>query len=383
MRKTLYDISWQVSEPQYRADPALSYSTLAKFEREGFDKLSTLFEHISTPSLTLGSMVDTLITGSREEFERQFFVADFPSVGEKEQQIAKALYQQWYSMFPSFNELPDEEILKAANIIGFYANWKDSTRVKCLKERCAAYYRLLFLAEGKAVVDTATYKRALAMVQALKESPATSGYFADNQPDSPVQRYYQLKFKNTFEGVSYRSMADLIIVDYEDKKVMPFDLKTSGHPEWHFEDSFLQWSYMIQARLYWRNICATMDKDDYFKDFTLENYRFIVVNKDTLTPLVWEFPYTQFYGSLMDNNGSVYKDPFVIGKELQGYLYDKPQVPNGINVNGINTIGCLKPVLESLKPQEDKNTVATTGFWYKEDVMEVPVSYDFTKTDDD
>ena len=26
--KSLYDISWQVSEKEYRADPALSYSTL-------------------------------------------------------------------------------------------------------------------------------------------------------------------------------------------------------------------------------------------------------------------------------------------------------------------------------------------------------------------
>ena len=28
--KSLYDISWQVTEPEYRADPALSYSTLLK-----------------------------------------------------------------------------------------------------------------------------------------------------------------------------------------------------------------------------------------------------------------------------------------------------------------------------------------------------------------
>ena len=31
-RKSLKDISWQVSEEEYRQDPALSYSTLAKYE---------------------------------------------------------------------------------------------------------------------------------------------------------------------------------------------------------------------------------------------------------------------------------------------------------------------------------------------------------------
>ena len=30
--KKLYDISWQVDEPAYRADEALSYSTLAGFD---------------------------------------------------------------------------------------------------------------------------------------------------------------------------------------------------------------------------------------------------------------------------------------------------------------------------------------------------------------
>ena len=134
----------------------------------------------------------------------------------------------------------------------------------------------------------------------------------------------------------------LIVVDYEKKKVFPIDLKTSSKTEWHFEDSFTQWNYMIQARLYWRIIRDCMDRDDYFKDFSLEDYRFIVVNKRTLTPLVWEFPLTTSKGTLVDERGNVYRDPFEIGKELRGYLDLKPPVPNGINKDGINTIECLK-----------------------------------------
>ena len=33
-------------EDEYRADPAYSYSTIAKFDREGFDKLETLFDKV-------------------------------------------------------------------------------------------------------------------------------------------------------------------------------------------------------------------------------------------------------------------------------------------------------------------------------------------------
>lgn len=136
----------------------------------------------------------------------------------------------------------------------------------------------------------------------------------------------------------------LIVVNYDKKKVYPVDLKTSSHMEWDFQESFCQWQYMIQARLYWRIIRANMDNDLYFKDFSLEDYRFIVVNRKTLTPLVWEFPLTKSLGTLVDEEGNEYRDPFIIGSELRAYLDCKPPVPNGINQNGVNMINCLKHI---------------------------------------
>ena len=71
--KSLKDISWDVTEDQYRADSALSYSTLSRFNREGFDNLAHLFDKIESPSLLFGSVVDTLLTGTEKEFEDRFF----------------------------------------------------------------------------------------------------------------------------------------------------------------------------------------------------------------------------------------------------------------------------------------------------------------------
>lgn len=340
--KELKDISWQVSESTYRADPALSYSTLAKFEREGFNKLDHLFDHISTQSLLEGSMVDCLITGSQEEFDDLYYVADFPSIGDKEQLVAKMLYDKYHDSYELFSYIPNDAILSVINEVGWQKNWRDETRVRVLSERVATYYNLIIQADNKTVVDRPTYDKVIKMVQALKTSPVTQGYFADNDSMSPVRRYYQLKFRAKFEGVCYRCMMDLAVVDYEEKKIYPIDLKTSGHREWDFQDSFEQWSYMIQARLYWRILKANMSNDPYFKDFTLEDYRFIVVNKESLTPLVWEFPLTRAKGTLINNKGKEFRDPFEIGKELQGYLNFRPTVPVGIDKDGINTITCLK-----------------------------------------
>ena len=340
--KELKDISWQVDEPTYRADLALSYSTLSTYESLGYNGLEHLFDKKDTPSLTEGSMVDVLITGSQEEFEEQFYVADFPSIGDKEKLVADYLTENYGSQYFVMEDIPATYILEAANAYEFQKNWKDETRVKVLTERCSVYYSLKVQAGDKTVVSMETYEKILSMVKSLKESPATCGYFADNDELSPIRRYYQLKFKFTADGVAYRSMADLIVVDYEKKVVYPIDLKTSSMPEWDFEKAFSKWHYYIQARLHWRNIRANMDKDDYFKNFTLEDYRFIVVNKKTLTPLVWKFPLTKSTGTLIDDEGNEIRDSYEIGRELQGYLDCKPPVPNGINMEGVNLITCLK-----------------------------------------
>lgn len=243
IEKELKDISWQVPESTYRADPALSYSTLARFEREGFNRLDHLFDKVSTQSLLEGSMVDCLITGSQEEFEELYYVADFPSIGDKEQQVVLSLYDRYHDSCEMYSYIPHEAVLQAINENEWQKNWRDETRVRVLSERVAMYYNLKVQAGTKTVVDRLTYDKVIKMVQALKTSPATQGYFADNDELSPIRRYYQLKFKAKFGGVNYRCMADLIVVDYEDKKIIPVDLKTSGHREWDFQDSFIQWCY--------------------------------------------------------------------------------------------------------------------------------------------
>lgn len=243
IQKELSSIAWNVTEKEYRADPALSYSTLSKYEREGFDKLDHLFDHISTPSLTQGSMVDCLITGSQEDFDKEFFIGNIPSLGDKESQVANSLFDKYKDEYISFSLIPNDIILNAANEVAFQKNWRDDTRVKVLKERCTNYYNLKYEAGDRTIVDLDTYYKVMAMVKALKESPATHGYFADNDEMSPVRRYYQLKFKARLDGVDYRCMADELLVIYDEKKIIPIDLKTSSSKEWDFQHSFEKWSY--------------------------------------------------------------------------------------------------------------------------------------------
>lgn len=333
-RKSLKDISWLVSESEYRQDSALSYSTIARYEREGFNNLDKLFDKIETPSLTFGSAVDALITGSEEEFNERFMVAQMDNPpSDALTKITNVLFNAWKDVYVNLADIPDDTVLNTISDITWNNHWLPKTRVKKIKEDCAAYYKLLYISGGRTILNTYVYKDVLDTVYKLRSADSTKFYFEpDNIFDDNIERLYQLKFKATFNDVEYRCMMDECIVIHDKKLVVPVDLKTSSKPEWDFYRSFLEYRYDIQARLYWRILRDNMDRDPYFKDFKLADYRFIVANRKTLIPLVWQFRSTQKMGDITTKDGTVLRDPFTIGEELHKYLVNKPHVPDGIDL---------------------------------------------------
>ena len=124
-RKSLKDISWQVPEEVYRADSAYSYSTIAKYNREGFDNLAHLFDKVESPSLLFGSMVDTLLTDGEEAFNERFLVASFPTIPDSQIAVIKALKAKQLAL--NFDSIPDAAILETCLELNFQNNWKPET----------------------------------------------------------------------------------------------------------------------------------------------------------------------------------------------------------------------------------------------------------------
>jgi len=339
----LFDISWKVDEPTYRKDPALSYSTLARFAREGFNKLDNLFDEIDTPSLTFGSAVDALITGGQEEFDKNFIVAEFPDISDNLQTIARTLFARYNTQYRNVSDIPTDILADVGKECNYYADKKyRATRIKKIKEECQEYYNIMYSAGNKKIISTETYSQVTAAVRALKENEATKQYFAPDDPfDDSLQKFYQLKFKMPYEGFELRCMCDEIIVDHKTKTIYPIDLKTSSHTEWDFFRSFVQWRYDIQARLYWRIIKYNLDQHpELFNGYKLEDYTFIVVNKTTLLPLTWVFKDTTRTGLLTYGrlNQVRFEDPFMIAAQLHRYLTYKTRIPDGIYTNVRNDI---------------------------------------------
>ena len=332
-------MSWQVSEDEYRQDEALSYSTLAKFERGGFNCLDTLFDKVESPALTFGSAVDAIITGGMDEFNDRFCVAEFPATSDTVAKIVKSIFDQYNTKYTNMASIPDDNILGYADMFEYQSKWKPETRVNKLRELGEPYYKVLYLSYGKTLLSTETYEDILRTVEALRTSSATQHFFSDPVDDS-IEHLYQLKFKATLNGIDYRCMFDLLIVDHETKTIQPVDLKTSGKKEWEFYKSFIEWNYQIQNRLYVRILQKCLENDEYFKDFEILPYKDVVVSRHSLTPLVWDCSFTFDFGTITfgKENQIELRDPEDIGKELIHYLSSRPAVPMDIDNLGSNDL---------------------------------------------
>ena len=344
--KSIDSISWLVTEQEYRQDPALSYSQLSRFEKNGkFDSLETLNEHLETPSLSFGSAVDCWITEGYDEFNEKFLVVS-SNLDSEAAAIIKAIYEEFSTLYSNFEEIPLEYVSNIAKNMGFWPadKWSAPARYNGLmkKGNILEYWEFLMSSNGKTVISVDTFQKVEACVYALQNSEATRLYFGTGEKPEGIEVFYQLKFKATLNGVDYRCMMDALLVDHKNKTLRPIDLKTSHKKEWNFAKSFIEFQYQIQGRLYTRILKTNIEKDDYYKDFTILPYLFIVVNNDTLTPtpLVWEYFDNLTEGDLTygKDNQILCRDPEHIGQELHEYLTNEYVVPIGINKDSANNL---------------------------------------------
>ena len=281
--KQLSELSWNVSEEEYRKDKAISYSTLSKYVKEGFRALYDTTA-IETDSLRFGSLVDCLLT-EPETFEDRFLLVDFKIPSSLIVSIVTKAYETF--KVPSIYAIDRKDLLTIIDEFEYYPNWLADTRINKIIIQGENYYKLLADKRDRIIISENELKAADNCVYELLTNSFTKPFMAGTN-DPQMEHLYQVKFK--LEGeFNVRCMFDKIIVDHVRKVIIPIDLKTSSLPEEQFVTAFWKWKYYIQASLYKYILETVCSQDDYFKDFTIQPFKFVVINKETLSPIVWEF----------------------------------------------------------------------------------------------
>lgn len=314
-------------EEYYRSRPELSYSQLSKYAREGFNGYLSLNEHIDTPSLAFGSALDCMLTDGMDSFQKKYFASDSVLQESKSKSVIDFLASM--SNATCLDDIPMRTWEQAFEHVDFYSNLKTTSKLDKFKSngvfdsKFTDYYKVVKSKGEKILISNNTLDKLFDCKKSIKSHKVCRHWFIGDMPFGENEVYYQLKFKATFEGVGYRCMADAILVDHKSKKIYPLDLKTTSKQVYEFYKSFIEWRYDIQARLYWRiiNSCVKHSKD--FKDYTVMNYTFAVVNSSLCNTMSWVFSETKDRGTLVygKNKDIILEDPFELGKELK-YLID-------------------------------------------------------------
>lgn len=313
---TLKDVSLNLTEKEYHALPVLSQSALGTYDREGYSAVATLFDPISSPSLTYGSMVDCLMTRSEEDFNNEFVVANIQSVSEAVQAIINNL-----AMTHKEKQLclvPEEDIVAATIEVGWYKNLKPATRVAKIYDQGSAYYDFIKAHPDQEYVSQQDVDDAKKAVELLKTHVNTAKYFSDN-PFNNTEVLYQLQFKEEDNGIPFKGMLDLVVIDHKNKRVYPCDLKTTKSI-YTFEESFYKWRYYIQAAMYTDLLAKAMNKVPELAEYAIMPYRFIVIDRNVFLPVVFVWNVTD---DVVDAYGQKRKDYHTLLKELSWILEHK------------------------------------------------------------
>lgn len=301
--KSISELSLPISEPEYRVLGGFSYSLLATFLREDDPKVLVESTKKESGALRFGSLVDCLMT-EPEMIPERFCIRNFTSPSD--QIISAMLYI--YDTMPdarTFMYVPDDLKLEGAAHAEYGKTWLNTTVLKKLNDN-ASYYTYLQEAEGKTLVSHTDFKTAEECVHILKTHPFTEKYMGDGDPfEEGIERINQLKFKSAYDNTLIRCMFDRIIVNHKDKTIQPIDLKTTGKAEKKFEGSVLDWDYYIQAGMYSQILLDVISQDDYFKDFTILPFKFVVINRYRRKPQVWTYKLVKEDNDLIDPNEEV------------------------------------------------------------------------------
>lgn len=213
----------------------------------------------------IGSAVDLLLTGEKEEFDNKYYVSMLDKKpSDVEMSITALVLRDVEDSYVSANIPQDYQTLDkypgsiqmAIEEHDWQRNWKLETRINKIIENCSEYFEDLKKGIGKQVLSTTEKKLIDDIVFSLRSNPVTGKYFDRNKlaKDTNITVYYQLPIYFYYNNIYCKALLDMLIVGKNDKgkivMVEPIDLKTMNGSTLRFPNNLKSFRYDIQAAWY-------------------------------------------------------------------------------------------------------------------------------------
>jgi hypothetical protein len=312
-----------MTEKEYRADKALSYSAIKVFRDsyKNYYKKFILGEYIEqelTTSIMLGSLVDCKLFSS-EEFDNRYTIASINKPKGQMGEFCDELYKNTLKYVNSFGELQIAFVdifQESLEVLKKEDKFKGKTIehvLKLFKEEKENEYGILISPEmyysecrsnfGKITVDAGLLQIADKIMESLQNSEYTREVI-NQQNTSNIEICTQCPiFFDWITGVKCKALFDKLLIDHKEQTIKVFDLKVSYTID-NFEDNYFKSGYWLQAGFYFQAAKELQKSRPELKDYKI-GFNFIVADSSLSSiPVIFTTDYENILQSL---NGFEYR----------------------------------------------------------------------------
>lgn len=286
------------TEANYRAVYLDSSSSLKDFsmDRKKYFKKYIMGEKVEEKenfAANMGRVVETLLL-EPEEFDNRFYLSSCMNPPTAMMlDFVEALYKHTLEATDEKGNVKRsfEDISKDAYTDSGYKIKYEAVMAKFIGSDAEVYYNEIRTVRSKnlTVVTTQDVANAEKIVEELKNNFVTKDVI--NKVNSV--RYTilnQLQIEGyTIDDLQLKSMLDKVIVDHNEKRITPIDLKCTWSVENFYEEYYLYRRAYIQAYLYYEAVVSlTMKKDSEYYGYSVDNLQFLVCDSTNyMNPLIY------------------------------------------------------------------------------------------------
>lgn len=299
------DHNLQIPEQEYRDLELPSYSMLASISKHGVDVVNGV-KSVGFV-LKFGSLVDDMCFDTTV-LKTKYFAGAAPKNPTKNvKDILDALLDTITAPVGSNNvtqgilgrgkkgqiitdNIDDykQQVCDIATSLGVYKNYSIDKTMEAVKKG-EDYFKDKLNARGKILIKPEMWQRAYETAQTLITHTFSSKYF-DHTVEG-VEIIYQYKFLAEVNGVKCKGMLDCVLIDHNEKKIYPVDLKTGESPAEKFNEVILLHKYYIQGALYKEALRNIVANDPDLEGYSVEEFEFLYISKlNPYKPVVWVMP---------------------------------------------------------------------------------------------
>lgn len=298
---------------RYHASKCIGHSKIVNFETYGPTALRDDFTLNVTDAMEFGSLVDTLLTRN-SEFTNIYYI---PSTDIKTTPSEIPFIEYFITNKINPYSLTDDELLEVMNCCKIYTIFTKNVDARI--EKAKKLFPLIserLKNINKKIITKEQFQEALNCIETLKTSDITKHIFSD-----PKKVLFQVELESSSQQL--HCLFDIIYIDFEHKTIHPIDLKCTSYPERDFiNNSFYKFKYYRQAELYTQLLKAHLDYN-ITEDWSIAPFKFLVICKNTLSPMIYEFPVVYEDNQLVISENKKVKQLNDVVDDMRWHLLNK------------------------------------------------------------